>query len=196
MSRRNLIIIILAVGVVLLLIISGIILWFNFRPTEVVEPPADPSKIQIPTGLPQSSASAGITDDSSPIVEVSLEANLKAVASTFAERFGSYSNQNNFSNLDDLSSLMTVKMKAWVDNYKAAQAPVSADEPYYGVTTQAVAVKISSFDEDLGRAKIVVSTQRQENKGSTVNPRVSYQDLELDLVKTGQGWKVDVAEWQ
>ena len=86
-------------------------------------------------------------------------------------------------------------MNAWVYNSIAIQK-LTVDESYYGVTTIAVSSKIITLSEELGQADIMVSTQRQENKGSTVNPRVTYQDIEIELVNTGSGWKVDSAEWQ
>ncbi len=152
--------------------------------------------INVPGSLP--SASAGLPSQAESIVkEPDLEASLKAIAATFAERFGSYSNQGNFSNLDDLRDLMTVKMKAWVENFKLTQKTEAGDNVVYsGLTTKALSVKIVSFEESLGRAEVMVSTQKQESIGNTINPRVFYQDLKLQLVKTNEGWKVDSAEWQ
>ena len=191
MSRRNIIIIIAAVIALVLIIILVWWLFFLRRPQPA---PANPSAIEVPVTLPQ--ASSGLANESqSPVFEPALESSLKAMALTFAERFGSYSNQSNFSNLDALRDLMTVRMKIWADSYQASQAGIE-DAAYYGVTTQALSAQITAFEESLGQAEIVVTTQRQEAKVSTVNPRVFYQDLKLQLVKTGEGWKVDSAEWQ
>lgn len=196
MSRRNKIIIItMAVIVVVLLIIIALLWWLNNRqePIEVVN---TNEGIQIPVTLP--SASAGLTaSEESPVKQPDLEADLKAIATTFAERFGSYSNEGNFSNLDALRDIMTIKMKTWADNYKITKGQEITDNPvYYGITTQALSADIIDFDELLGRAGIMVTTQRREARGSTINPRVFYQNIKLQLVKTGEGWKVDIAEWQ
>lgn len=197
MSRQNKIIIAIAAAVIILGLLFGLIWWLANRPTLPQEQTeTNTSIIQIPGGLPEIGTS--ITDVTEPLVgEKSLESSLKATAVIFAERFGSYSNEGDFSNLDSLSDLMTVRMKNWTESYKASQRVANTDNSvYYGVTTQAITVDIVEFDENLGRAEIVVKTQRQIAKGSTINPKASYQDLNLDLVNTGDGWKVDSATWQ
>ena len=197
MNRRNKIIIIITVAVVVLLIVIGLFWWLSNRQEPGEEELSVNQGLEIPDGLP--AVPGGLTNAAeSPVKEPDLEAGLKAIASTFTERFGSYSNQGNFSNLDALRDLMTIRMRAWTDNYKASQRASMADQliVYYGVTTKALSVQITTFDESLGQAEIIVATQRQEAKGSTINPRVFYQDLKLQLVKTGEGWKVDSAEWQ
>lgn len=196
MSRRTKIIIgIIIALVVILLLIIGILWWLNYVKKKA-EPLTNVNEgIQIPTT--PSSASAGLPEMTSPVGEPQLEATLKAIAFTFAERFGSYSNQGNFSNLEALRDLMTVKMKAWADNYQATEKVKLAENPrYYGVNTQALSAEITTFDETLGRAEIIVVTQRQEAKGTPANPEVFYQSLKLQIVKTEVGWKVDSAEWQ
>lgn len=198
MSRRNKIIIIAATAVlIVLLVVIGVLWWLN-RPQVVTPlPEIDTSVgIQIPTALPQASSGPN-NAEISLVGEPQLEASLKAIAFTFTERFGSYSNEGNFSNLDSIEDLMTVRMKAWTQNYKVTQRAL-ADEGqiYYGITTQALSADILDFDETLGRAEIEMETQRRETKKSTINPRVFYQNLKLDLVNTGDGWKVDAAQWQ
>ena len=196
-NRRK---IIIAVIIILVLLASGVGFWWWLGlGQKTVGPSAgltnEPTDFR--QQIPVSSAITN-TNALAPLVkEVALESTLKSVARTFAERLGSYSNQGNFSNLEDLRSLMTVKMSGWADNYIAEQKAANASAGvYYGVTTLALAVNITAFDESLGRAEARVSTQRQEAKESTVNPRTFYQDLLLKLVKTAEGWKVDEAVWQ
>lgn len=193
MSKRNRLIILSGI-IFIVLGLAILIVWLIFRAQpEPPAPPADPSEINIPVVLPQSSAVK--TSPSVPPSAASLAANLKSTAASFAERFGSYSNEGNFNNLNDLRVLMTLKMNAWTNNYIASQQP-GKNESYYGVTTIAISSKIITLSEELGQADILVSTQRQTAKGSTINPRVTYQDLEIELVNTNDGWKVDSAQWQ
>lgn len=193
MNSRNKIIIISAIALIVALLII-LIVWLILRPQPVpLAPPTDPSEINIPVVLPQ--ASAVKSAPAVPPSEENLATNLKSIAASFTERFGSYSNQGNFNNINDLRGVMTLKMNAWADNYIANQQSV-VYESYYGVTTVAVSSKVITLSEELGQADIMVSTQRQEAKGSTVNPRVTYQDIVIELVNTGNGWKVDSAEWQ
>ncbi|MAF13671.1 MAG: hypothetical protein CMI53_02140 [Parcubacteria group bacterium] len=199
MSRRNKIIItVVTAVVVILLIIIILLLWFNKQPVLDGGPEATQTGIDVPATLP--SSSAGLPQASELATGgVDTAADIIAIASTFAERFGSFSTEGNFSNLDALNDIMTIRMKAWVDNYKLTQAVDSADSAntvYYGVTTQSLSAKIIDFDETLGRAEIEVTTQRSEARGSTVNPKTFYQNITLNLTKTGEKWKVDSAEWQ
>ncbi|MCL5794914.1 MAG: hypothetical protein M1338_00950 [Patescibacteria group bacterium] len=195
MTQRKKIIFITIAVIALLIIIF--FLWWLLRPKPIVfVPPTNTDSVINPPKLP---AAVSITNSpaSVPIKEPKTEAALKTIALTFAERFGSFSNQSNFENLNNLRDLMTVKMRGWADNYIAEQRNnLSAETGYYGVTTQALSVIITSFDESLGRADAQVSTQRQESKGSTQNPRVYYQSLYLKMVKTDSGWKVDEAAWK
>lgn len=194
MERRNKIIIAVVIAVLVILLIIGLIWFLNSRP----KMPGTNVNGSLPLGGELPSASAGLTNKPVSVVgEPKLEASLKAIAATFAERFGSYSNEGNFSNLEALRSLMTIKMKAWVDNYEAGQrAKAARQTPYYGVTSQALSTQITSFDQALGRAEATVATQRQENQGTTNNPRVYYQSLKLQLAKTGDTWQIDSAAWQ
>lgn len=192
MSRRNKIILISLIALVILVLII-LIGWLILKPKPAPTIPEDPSTINVPVILPESSSSKSNTP-TEPVAE-NLHVSLKALASSFVERFGSYSTQGNFNNLEDLRGQMTLRMSAWTDNYIANQK-VSASDPYYGVTTKAVSSEVVDLNEGLGQARLVVSTQRQTTKGTTANPRVTYQDVKIELVKTEQGWKVDAIAWQ
>lgn len=118
------------------------------------------------------------------------------VASNFAERFGSYSNHANFKNLSDLEIMMTSRMKAWAEDYLAQQKKASGEiETYYGITTKAASTEVKEFDNNT--ATILVHTRRQEASETTSNiTKVYNQDVTVKLVKDGEDWKVDSANWQ
>lgn len=192
MTQRKKIIIIVIVLLAVLLIVISLSWWWQKR---VILPPAGNVNAALPARIPVSS---DLTNSQAVKISVAkLEATLKAVAITFAERFGSFSNKSNFENLNDLRDLMTVKMKGWTDNYISQQKTTfTADAAYYGITSQALSATVTSFDESVGRAEVEVNTQRQEAKGNTDNPRVFYQKILLKLAKTNEGWKVDEPIWQ
>lgn len=196
MSKRNKIIIgiVVAAGVIILIIL---LLWWWLSRGGVPLVNANTNQgIQLPGGLPP----AGTSQTKLPAnlaQKPDLTAGLKAVALTFAERFGSYSSQGNFSNLESLSDLMTGRMKAWVQNYKASIVGKPSGQPVYsGLTTKALNVEIKIFEEPLGRAEAVVNTQRQKAEGTTVNPEVYYQKLDLSLILNNGQWQVDTAVWE
>ncbi len=194
-SKRNKIIILVSVAVIILII--ALLIWFFSKSKS--EPPIaglvnTNQGVSGPSELP--SASLVIPEyDASLVKDKELDAGLRAIAFTFSERFGSYSNEGNFNNVESVNSIMTARMRAWVTNYLIQQGERQSDAVYYGITTKALSVNISKFDENSGRAEVIVTTQRQENLGSTENAKVYYQDLKLDLVNSEQGWKVDSASW-
>ncbi len=195
MSKRFKIII--AVVVFIIAVVVFILWWWLSRFGESPAPILTnntPPGLEVPAILPASSGGLPRTGELAG-EEPDLQTTLKAIAFTFAERFGSYSNEVYFSNFDDLADLMTAKMKIWVQNYKTTQQAADNSE-YYGISTKAVAAEITEFDEALRRAEVAVNTQRQESRISSSNPRVFYQKLKLSIVEVDGAWKIDEAEWQ
>lgn len=122
---------------------------------------------------------------------------LKRLASAFAERFGSYSNQSDYGNISDLKIFMTQKMKSWADNYISQSREKKIDTSiYYGITTKSITSEVNKFDSDVGLAEILVKTQRREATGTTNNFTVFYQDIIINFIKETGAWKVNSAFWQ
>ena len=124
--------------------------------------------------------------------KIQKKTNIANLAASFSERFGSYSNQSDYANVEDLKLLMTPKMRSWADKYVAeGRSKMKKGEPYFGVTTKALSTKIISESDD--KAEVLVSTQRTEKRDEEEN--VYYQKITLKLIKEGGMWKVDSAEW-
>lgn len=123
------------------------------------------------------------------------QGDLKSLAFSFAERFGSYSNQANFSNLKDLKLYMTEDMKDWTDNYIKEKNKEEYSGEYYGITTKAITGQVNNFDPETGEAEVVVTTQRREN-----NPQgedeVFTQKVTIKFQQVSGEWKVNDASWQ
>lgn len=196
MDKRKKIIIGIISAVILVLII--LIIWLLWkRPGGIFNPPVTNTNVglQIPAGLPSSSAPIP-KEPLGPVKDAKIEANMKAIASTFAERWGSYSNEGNFSNVETMGNLITIKMRAYLNSLKVQPNTASSTQQvYYGITTKALSVVIKDYDETIGQANVVVTTQRQEAKVNTVNLSTYYQDLNIKLVKSNNIWQVDFAEW-
>ncbi|MDD4607447.1 MAG: hypothetical protein PHS07_03950 [Patescibacteria group bacterium] len=134
-----------------------------------------------------------LTPQSQPKV-VSEETKIKNFSRSFSERFGTYSNQGDYGNLEDLMPLMSDQMQTWAENYIIQQRAKNLDTSVYsGITTKALTAQILSQSEI--SAQVKVSTQRIE-KNITDEQKIYYQDLILDLVKLNNTWLVDSAEWQ
>ena len=123
---------------------------------------------------------------------------LGRMASSFAERFGSFSNQSNFSNVSDLKIFMTEKMQAWANDYVVAKAKEIGDSQiYYGVTTKSVSREFKEYDKETGLATVLVTTRRREARVSKENSSdVFTQEITISLVKQSGAWKVDSAFWK
>ncbi len=117
------------------------------------------------------------------------------LSQTFAERFGTYSNDGNFQNIIDLYPQMTSLMADWAKDYVLKMRSQANKDGYEGATTRAISVSLNSLNLDGGKAETMVKTQRSEVKPGQPEPRVYYQDLRLELVKVGADWKVDGAYW-
>ncbi len=119
---------------------------------------------------------------------------LSRIALSFAERFGTYSNQSDFENVESLKVFMTGSMQTWADGFVASARQQNADSSiYYGVTTKVITSKNVRFDET--HADFVFTTQRIESTGTTDNNRVFFQDISIKFVKEGSQWKVNEATW-
>jgi hypothetical protein len=126
------------------------------------------------------------------------QADLERMAKSFAERFGSFSNQSNFANIKDLKLFMSEKMKTWADAYiEKNKKNDPANQVYYGLTTKAVTAKARTYDNTKGEALIVVETRRREAIGVSNNSsRLYNQSIHVSFVKENGAWKVDSAFWQ
>ncbi|MEA1962863.1 MAG: hypothetical protein U9M94_01335 [Patescibacteria group bacterium] len=123
---------------------------------------------------------------------------LVRIAGSFAERFGTYSNQSNFGNISSLKIFMSSKMKKWSDSYIKEQKEKKYDTSiYYGITTKAVASELKDFDDDLGFAGVLVSTRRREATGTMNNYSNAFtQDILIDFTIEDGAWKVDNVYWR
>ncbi len=181
-----------AAGIVLLAAIALVLWWLRPKPAPL------PNQPNIPTvgGLNATGVGTGpgATNTAPPLLtkEPQTQSTLTAIAVTFAERWGSYSNQANFETLRDARELMSARLRAAADAQIAAGAPKNA--VFYGVTTRALGAQIITLDAAEASAQVLVSTQRTET--TATGDQVTYTGLLLQLLNTADGWRVDTAEWQ
>ena len=121
---------------------------------------------------------------------------LGKVAMSFAERFGSFSNQSNYGNFTDLKILMTEAMKTWADRYVNDLKAQPVSGTYYGITTKAITYEIKKFDEASGQAEILVTTQRRESTEKINGGEPYIQNLTLGLEKVSGTWLFARAYWE
>jgi len=128
--------------------------------------------------------------------EVSKD-DLKRIAGSFVERFGSYSNQSNYGNIKDLRMFMSDKMRDWADAYVADQLKkTNANDIYYGIITKTISEEILKYDDKEGEVSVLVQSRRREAVGASANFSDVYsQDITVNFVKNRGAWKVDSANW-
>ncbi|MFH0873511.1 MAG: hypothetical protein V1846_01575 [Candidatus Komeilibacteria bacterium] len=130
-----------------------------------------------------------VTNSNSPETPVKAPEGGEAVvaARNFAERFGSYSNQNPYDNIKQLFPLMTGRLSSTFTT-----ANTKPGDSYQGVESRLIAIKVVQANAAV--AQLVVTLQRSERNAS-LQPKVYYQDLALTLIKQANQWLVDAAEW-
>ncbi len=122
---------------------------------------------------------------------------VKKMAMSFAERFGSFSNQSNYSNVEDLQIFMTKNMDSWALGYLSdlKKQKTDASGQYYGIITKAISAQVNNFDSAHGQAEVVITCRRQETKGASVGAYFT-QNLTIKMAKEDGAWKADSASWQ
>lgn len=191
---------IIAAAAALLILLAAVYFYFFYQavPQTIVntEKPADTAEQK--TGGQQLEIDKEKAVIENKITENQMdETGLKQMAASFAERFGSFSNQSNYGNISDLKIFMSAKMRNWADAYVSAEKAKAKDNlVYYGITTKAIFEEAKQFNDAGGVAEILVKTQRREMSGADAASPAYYQDVIIKLIKERGIWKVDGAEWQ
>jgi hypothetical protein len=206
MNKKFIGIIIVIIGVFLLIGIAYFVFFNNNAGNQAVNNPVNQN-----TDNPDATKPAPVNNPVIPKIKLNNNAkntaatagktvgkeDLKMIASLFAERFGSFSNQSGFSNINDLKIFMSKKMQAWASGYLNEQNnKKNYNAIYYGITTKAISEEVKNYDEDSGLASILVKTRRREANGTTNNiSNIFNQEIIINLIKENGIWKVDSANW-
>ena len=124
------------------------------------------------------------------------ESDFKSIARSFAERFGSYSNQSDYGNITDFYDFMSSDMKEWADSYvNNLKSNTAYSGTYYGITTKAlIEPVINSFNPNSGQVEVIAKTQREEVSSSNES-KIFDQDIKIIFIKENGNWLVDEATW-
>jgi len=192
--------------IVLALIVLLLIIYFGFikKSSENTIPTNEPMITgQLPTETETGSTTPSDKPRNYQQYNISREAthqvdanDLAKLAMAFAERFGSYSNQSNYGNFTDLKIFMTDDLKTWVDNYVTDLKDKAQDSiSYYGISTKALTSEVTQFNDNIGQATIVVTTQRRESATQT-DDSTYIQNIKIDMLKVRGEWLVDGIYWE
>lgn len=187
-TRKKLIAIIVGGLLIIALIIYFIFIYdFNKTPEDQGTPTPEEQGAPVTIEIPPPS-----TFEASP--EAQARSQVTQLAMSFSERYGSSSNQAEFSNLTDLEIFMTPAMQERTRQFIASeQTEGEIPTDYQGITTKSVVATITAITAD--SAEVTVKTKRSEQ--NTSGEVTGYnQDLKLTMRKSGDTWLVDSAAWQ
>ncbi|MBI4262133.1 hypothetical protein HY624_01255 [Candidatus Uhrbacteria bacterium] len=117
------------------------------------------------------------------------ETTLENFVRSFVERYGSYSTDAPFENLQRTFDDMT-------DRFRSAEErkikPSSGATPFYGVAVHVQSMKI--LEQSPERVRVSVAAQWEEERGEITQS--SRKTAELILLASGKQWKVDRVTWK
>jgi hypothetical protein len=191
MSKKSLIIIVISIFI-LVMVFVAILLFMQSRQLDEVRPEADVNQIVIDNVLINRleqlpSPSADVVSD-----ETDYTLGLKQLAFTFAERFGTYSSDDNFNSWQGLDVLTTNRMRDYIGELIVSSA---YDPDVYEVySTKALSSRIRDINSANNRAIVLVKTQRSHAIND--ESELYYQDILIDFILIDDEWKVDGVRWQ
>ncbi len=195
MNRRRLLII--AAIILLVLIGIGIALWLWLRNPDVVTVTNTNTNAVVNTNattVTNTNSSTNTTTD--PIANTTIDRSerqaISSVASSFTERFGSYSSDTNFENIERSRYLMTDAMSNQGD--RIIQAGQSQDDGFSSVDSVAAGVTITDYEDGATGATVEVSVRQTKRVGEGTVSHVNAK-ARLTLKKENSRWLVDSFRW-
>lgn len=110
------------------------------------------------------------------------------------ERYGSFSNRNNFENIVRLEPYMTEDFRKKSLEFIDEQQSGNIDESFYGISTTAVSLELTDFTKEES-ATVRIATRRQETKGDEGSSTFT-QYANVFFVYVSGNWKVDDIQWE
>lgn len=186
MERRTKIIIIVVVGVFLIAGVAGWWYW-NQQSIEQIDQQYDEEATGLPRDVVGQSGEPQVSETGPQ------QFSAEVVARLFAERFGSFTNVDNFAGISLVESYITPSFGQWYNsNYRSQLQERYPGPEYGGETVKVLGVDMLS-EEDV---QAVASVRTQRTVSTSVSEDVRYQTLRLDMIKTGDAWLVDGAFWE
>lgn len=165
------------IGAIVIAVVLGVGLWWLLRDQR-------PPDVVLNNGTTNQPTNTVTNSDQ---IQPPVGGEAVVAARNFAERFGSYSNQNPYENIKQLFPLMTDRLRQAM-----AAGTSKPSEQYQGVESKVVSIKTS--EQSPTTSTIILTMQRSERDAS-LKVTVYFQQLKLQLIKQADQWLVDSAEW-
>lgn len=142
--------------------------------TEIILPPVG----QIPANIPQGATTKPLT------TEEAQKNAAKQMAKIFMERYGSYSTDNAYANVDSVKNLVTSDLwNKLSSQVKSNQTTAS----FVGVTSKAVVSEVDDWSDN--SAKIAVGISREEKRSGQIT--TSFVNYSVEMKKVNDNWLVN-----
>lgn len=181
-QRRKLII---AALVLFVLIILLVLFWLLRTPS------ASPVPVDL-DAVPSAEVRDTTVDTLTPPVTPGT-ADAQTVARTFAERFGTYSSDVAFSNVEEVQELVT---PAYYQVLQAQIQPASDYAEYQGRTTRAISTELVGGSEVSGSMTFRVTAQQEMTTRDRKNSKITYEQAQVTVVRSGEVWRVSAFAWE
>ncbi|MFC1687168.1 hypothetical protein ACFL0L_01140 [Patescibacteria group bacterium] len=133
-----------------------------------------------------------ITQPQPTNTEINEDVERLRLAKNFVERYGSFSNESDFTNIEDMYVVMTDSMRLTAQQFVAsARSSQDPNTPYYGTTTKVRSVPQENIQETA--VEYLFTTQRIERTKDSES--MYYQDIAVQMVKEGDSWKIHQVRW-
>lgn len=115
----------------------------------------------------------------------------RQTARMFVERFGSFSNYNKNSHIQDVLDMATPNMQSWIKTQT-----INPGNNYEGITTRVLSLTIRSLNK--GTAAVGIETQRtiSAQVDGQLTTSIENKSGRVELVKVGGEWKVSGFYWE
>lgn len=120
--------------------------------------------------------------------EETMQNAVKQIAKIFVERYGTYSSDNNFNNINEVEVISSP------DLWKVLSKRITVtqvNEEFVGMTTKAVVVAITVWQTD--KATVEINTIRTETKNGVSSSK--NQIAVVKLINVQDSWLVDDIKW-
>lgn len=117
------------------------------------------------------------------------------LAKNFTERFGTYSNQNDFANLENSKVYATADMQARLDKIIDDNQKYKY-QPYFSIDAEATSATLLEYEFGQDSAKAQVVAIRQETQSLPDKTTNYNQTAEVVLKKQNNTWKIDIITWR
>jgi hypothetical protein len=196
MTRRNLIILISSVFAILVLAIILLVVFWQ-RPNgnggeNNTNGTVDTNQNSNGT-ITNSTSNDG---DTNAVIPDTVDRNerqaITSAATSFTERFGSYSTDTNFENIERSRYLMTDNMERQAD---AIVRQGQADDTFSSVQSTVAGVVITDYSDGATGATVEVSVRQGKRTGTAAATSYSNAKANLTLKKVDDQWLVDSFHW-